>query len=569
MGVQPPVTTEGEVPLTSIFEERAENLSALELASWTSLTRRDLALIEKLKGPGAKLLSGPRGSGKSTLLRSAYFGLLHDRSALPAYVNYARSLALEPLFHRQANALVLFRQWLLAKVVIGVREALGSLGIGAPETLEAMAAYATDLVRSLEAGANPTLREPLASPSDLVSSLESWSDQLGFKRVVLLLDDAAHAFSPEQQREFFELFRELRTRRISAKAAVYPGITSYSPHFHVGHEAEVLEAWYRPDAEDYVASMRDVVERRVPENLRAQLADRQELVDLLALAAFGLPRGFLNMLSQLFGVDEDGNQKPSRQRAERAVADHAESVRGIFRALSVKLPRFKHFVQVGRQAEQRMVRLLRTFNKLRTSPAKKATVVAIAEPLPPEMDRILNMLEYAGLVRRIGPVSRGVKGRFQRYALHNALILTENALSLGRSYPVASAVRALASRDAHAFARTKPIQLLGSDFAARCRLDLPPCSVCGAERVSEEQRFCMKCGSELTDVSVYEELLHASIDALPLTRKKLQGILTHTALRTVQDVLLDDEKQTLRRVPYIGPVWAARIRNYAEEFVSV
>jgi hypothetical protein len=54
------------------------------------------------------------------------------------------------------------------------------------------------------------------------------------------MDDAAHAFSQKQQGEFFEVFRELRSRRVACKAAVYPGVTSYSPNMQVGHEAELL-----------------------------------------------------------------------------------------------------------------------------------------------------------------------------------------------------------------------------------------------------------------------------------------------------------------------------------------
>jgi type II secretory ATPase GspE/PulE/Tfp pilus assembly ATPase PilB-like protein len=58
--------------LAGVFEERAENLSREELQAWTAETSRDRALLTKLKGAGAKLLSGPRGSGKSTLLRKAW-----------------------------------------------------------------------------------------------------------------------------------------------------------------------------------------------------------------------------------------------------------------------------------------------------------------------------------------------------------------------------------------------------------------------------------------------------------------------------------------------------------------
>jgi predicted AAA+ superfamily ATPase len=84
--------------LTQVFEERAEHLDRDELLQWTAETPRDRELMKKLKGSGAKLLSGPRGSGKSTLLRKAYFELLDEGHTLPAYINFARSLSLEPLF---------------------------------------------------------------------------------------------------------------------------------------------------------------------------------------------------------------------------------------------------------------------------------------------------------------------------------------------------------------------------------------------------------------------------------------------------------------------------------------
>ena len=79
----------------------------------------------------------------------------------------------------------------------------------------------------------------------------------------------------------------------------------------------------------------------------------------------------------------------------------------------------------------------------------------------------------------------------------------------------------------------------------------------------------MRCGRPLTEASIYTELLKASIDRLPLTPKKLDGLREHTPLRTVGDILLDDESREIRRVPYVGPIWSARIHRYAEEYVSV
>jgi hypothetical protein len=79
----------------------------------------------------------------------------------------------------------------------------------------------------------------------------------------------------------------------------------------------------------------------------------------------------------------------------------------------------------------------------------------------------------------------------------------------------------------------------------------------------------VKCGAELHDVSIYEELVNSPIDKLPLTRNKLSGLKKYSSIRTVQDVLLDEETREVRKVPYVGPVWAARIRNAAQEYVSV
>jgi ABC-type hemin transport system ATPase subunit len=559
-------TLDDDVLLGNVFEERAEFLSAHELNQWTATTTRDRAVLVKLKGPGPKLLIGPRGCGKSTLLRQALFEMQDERKDLAVYVNYSRSLALEPLFHRVANALQLFRQWVLMRIVVGVSESLSETGLSAPGLSE-LAKSGRTFIRDLEAGNADALPDRFITPTELLRLLEEWTRSAHLRRCVLLLDDAAHAFSPDQQREFFEIYRELRSRYVSAKAAVYPGITSYSPNFHVGHEAELVEAWYRPDADDYLDVMREIVHRRLPLAFQEKLRGREELVDYLALSSFGLPRGFLVMLSQLLGVEENEGLTPTRKNAERAIADYAASVRNIFSSLASKLPRYRNFVEIGSQLASAATRAIQAFN-VEKSLDRKAVTIAFQDPLDPELSRMLSMLEYAGLVRDAHTVSRGVKGVFHRYTLHYALLLDANSLSLGRSFSVQDAVHALSKRDAHAFVRVSPTRLLAPDYASKCTLDLLPCQNCGAPRLSEDAQFCMRCGRQLSSASIYDELLKTPIDRLPLTPKKLEGIKRHTSIRSVNDVLTDEDNQILS-VPWVGPVWSRRIKQYAEEFVSV
>src|SRR2546430_11908856 len=46
--------------------------------------------------------------------------------------------------------------------------------------------------------------------------------------------------SPEQQRAFFTLFRDLRTAYLSCKAAIYPGVTAFGDTFQPAHDASML-----------------------------------------------------------------------------------------------------------------------------------------------------------------------------------------------------------------------------------------------------------------------------------------------------------------------------------------
>ena len=128
-----------------------------------------------------------------------------------------------------------------------------------------------------------------------------------------------------------------------------------------------MEAWYSPDDPTYLQTMRSVAKSRLPQNLYKLLEDRIEIIDYLALASFGLPRGFINMLAFVLGVDEGagtGKGTPPVQ-AEAAVAADAESVLGIFTSLKGKLPRYRRFVELGVVLENAIARRLPSSNGIR------------------------------------------------------------------------------------------------------------------------------------------------------------------------------------------------------------
>ncbi|RDI31859.1 hypothetical protein [Lentzea flaviverrucosa] len=555
----------------SIFETRAEHLTRGQLESWTALSARERKVVAKLKGTGAKLLTGPRGSGKSTLMRLAYFQLLESKEALPVYVNYAKHLAIEPIFKIRPDATDLFRQWVIAKVVIGLREVASDANLdpavaaGVRDLLEG----SQNLIENLEVGVVPDSFGRV-SPTQLISQINSFVSEAGRKRAVLLFDDAAHAFSAQQQREFFEIFRQLRTRTVAPKAAVYPGVTNYSANMHVGHDAEVLEAWYRADDPAYLETMQEVLTRRLPAQMREEFdGDRAELLNYLALASFGMPRSFLAMIQEVLEYDEDEgtHSPPTRRSADSAIEKNVSIVRTVFESTGEKIPRYLNLITEGRRLEDAFLGALQKFNSPKGI-GQKIVTVGVRRPITKEFEQVIDLMAYAGIIRTLDSQSRGAGWVYERYEVHAGFVISSNALALGRNPAARDIVTSLLKRPAAGLVRGRPETFLGDGYRARCTLNLTPCNNCGAARVSEDAQFCMKCGKPLSDKSLYHEILQRPLSDLPIPEKK-KSALAKTDLRSVQDVLLDVDYKELLRGHYIGAVWAKRIYSAAEEYVSV
>lgn len=560
----------GPAALEPLWTLRAEDLSAQDLERWTGVVPGDESILRRLMGPGPKLLKGPRGSGKSNYLKRAYYRLQARGNVVVAYINYSQHLALEPLMLRSERALEYFRQWLIYKVIIALKE---SLGDEAPTELARLARDGSAFIEELETsvGNAPATAPATVSPSRLLRLVEDWCDQLGYSRVVLLMDDAAHAFMHQQQREFFEVFRALRSRKVACKAAIYPGVTSYSPFFNVGHEAEEIEIWIRPDSAEYLNAMRSIFAARFPAELQSEV--RPEMIDMAAHAAFGLPRNFLNILSDSLGSgdseDDEGDvTAPTLPRLRDAIRDNAERVRALFEEVGRKLPRYENFVAVGSELSSALVGDIRDTNRQRPADGPRYVGVAIAQPWPADLSQIISLLEYAGVARRIGVVSRG-RARYEKVQVHTSLLIADNSLALGRNPSAHGLNRALGRQSADDFVRRQPDRLLTPERAERCRLNLSPCPRCGSARVSDDAVFCYRCGAPLTEQSVYLELLSSPIERLNLPPLKVERILERTPIKTVQDVLLDDGGARLRTVPSIGRTWSARIRGRANEYVTL
>lgn len=560
----------------NIFIEQAEYINEDLFKKWNIDHPDEEVIVKKLSQGGAKLITGPRGCGKTTLMLKTYYKLCSQKrgSTLAIYVNFKTSLKIEPLYRKNINASYWFNQWLLLKIYQGLYKTLDNINIEPPKDLLLNKVQIDDVINKIELGFMEKVNmDTILTISMLEEEIKKILTCTNKNHCVLLLDDAAHAFSVEQQYDFFEFFRQIKSRIISPKAAIYPGITNYSSTFHVGHDAEEIDVWIKPEMANYSEFMLKILERRLPRYIYNKLSEQLDLLYIICYSSFGIPRALLNMVSSLYkdktvnGIEEY-EVKFTRQTVMKAISQTYTQVMNIFLSLKDKLPIYEKFVISGEHIFIKMVEEIKEYNKER-SIDEQCVTIAIKKPLPSELSKVIEFFQYAGLVMYKKELSKGEKGVFELYDIHYSALIERNAFMGKKSIKSMDLAIALRKRNAHSFKRITANVLIGTDdIRSIFPLSLPPCPVCGTPRASEHTKFCGECGTALKTASIFEELVSNDISKLPLTTKRVQSIKKHSRIRTIKDILMDNDNRELRGVPQIGPYWAEKIYSYAEEYIG-
>ncbi len=557
---------------SEIFTEQAEYLSVKAFTDWSTSVHNEPIIIRKLSQSGAKLITGPRGCGKTTLLLKVYNNLLQnsDSSTLPIYVNFKSSLKLEPLYKTNPNAAFWFNQWLLFKVFQGVYSSIVALEINISDAKPLLNSV-EKAINNLELGKVDTSDQTSTNITELIDMINSYLEKINKSRCVILLDDAGHAFSSEQQHDFFEFFREIKTKTISPKAAVYPGVTSYSSSFHIGHDAEEIDVWIKPDSAGYLSFMHSLLKTRLGNEAYVQLSSNISLLNTICFAAYGIPRALLNMVAEFneeSGEDGSLNLKLTSKGVLAAVKNNYNNTYSIFDTLRIKLPMYSNFIATGSNVYENCLRIIKEFNKQNTA-LKQSSIIAIKRPISSEMNKVIGFFQYAGLVSSQGISNRGGKGVYELYEMHYSAIIDRNAFFSSRGINFENYCEAFENRPNHHYPRhTESGILQAVDTSKMFALALPPCPICNTPRLSEESKFCANCGAKLKDISIFESIVSQGIENLPITQNRSQSIKTNSKISTIKDILMDTDNRQLFKVPQIGPYWANRIKMYAEEFIA-
>lgn len=396
------------------FFFRTEDIAQDEVLDFFVETSRDRETLTALKSRAPVLLKGSRGVGKSFLLRTAQAEMERDFEVdrvLPVYLTFASA----PLIKMKATTDGSFLNWMTSKIINRIIRAATQHGVtlpaetamqtmlgavGGPSAHSAMEGLERQFETSWhdDQAKTPEVKVP---PSDaLKDAVEDLCRFAKVKRIVLLVDEAAHVFIPQQQRDFFSLMRDLRSPHLSVKAAIYPGATSFGESFQPTHDAIQINVDRAVTESGYVDSMREMVFTQ-DDSLKQGILQRGDVFATLAYAATGNPRVLLKLLAR--------KRTFNSTNANEAIKTHfREDIWSEHSNLADRYPGHKALIEWGRTfVEDTVVPDIYKRNLDRTD--NTSSYLWVHHDAPQTVKEALRLLCYSGILQEGAAGIRGTR----------------------------------------------------------------------------------------------------------------------------------------------------------------
>lgn len=544
------------------FEERADYLEFEKLNDWTVTSKHFNNIQKKLIQVGAKLITGPRGTGKTHQMRFAHYSCVNDNSKpLSIYVTFNHYLRLETYLHESSNAISIFHSWVLAKIVIACFEEYKIL----PQNIEFTESDLRSFVIDIEKQNYSEEYKELVSflnvrtVQDYIESVLSHTNR---KRAILLLDDAALTLTNDYLVEFFDIFRSLKSTKISPKASVYPGSTKYGPRFHLGQDAERVPLWLNVSDPEYIDFMKAVITARFSDNLTID----DDMKQLLMFCSFGIPRAYIMFIRSFIESD----RKTAQSKFNSILEEKCKNIIEEYKSISQKLSQFTGIINIGETFLNSILSEVKAFNYEKTQSEEKVISIGISD-IDNKAERMIKFLIEAGLLYEQDEVSHGPGRKLRRFIPHISLLVNTKSIIKSRGFKASDILDVLNNKKPPQPVRRKFNKLLSNDDISSLVLNLPPCPSCQSQRIAEGQKFCHICGSELVDGSIFKKCMAQKLLEIPLTPFQ-KRVIAETPYETIEDVISSsDTAAELRRIKGVGKVHSERIVNkivsWANEFL--
>lgn len=557
-------------------EARADYIDEDQIIAVTSTGDMFEGIHRDLLSTHTVLIVGPRGCGKTHMMRYTWMQC-RGSSDLPlaVYVSFNRYLRLEPWMQRRVDSMKLFNAWVLAQIVDAVLDVIEKISdlpfdIAPDFTFERQhLKFAYARLESHIAGDGLSRRDEdiirdLTVPR-VIDLLRRACGHANRRRAVVLFDDAALTLTPAFMADFFDIVRAIKQPDIAPKCSVYPGTTQYGPRFHVQQEAHVVPAWLDVGAPKYAEIMETIVQLRNPQ---AAAVIKPDVSRMLMFAAFGVPRAYLSMMGRLLKLGRQGQPE-----INKVIQDLRTHQLGEFRSIEQKLPQFKTLIQTGEVFFQRIVEAVVLEGSKRKSHDNEKNWLLLFEKteMPNLATRMIKFLIEAGLLYE-GPqvMHGGIERVYTKYTPHLSALIAARAFAGGsRGTSPAAFTEYTKRRKMHHGARRKLTTLLRKHEIDGLKFDLPACPECGAERLSETQKYCHECANTLPRPSTYFRLMALSIDKVPILSRWARDRLKEQGISTIQDLMsFEDPGTELRKIHRVGPKRARRYIEIIEDHVN-
>lgn len=563
--------------LEESIEQRADFIPSSNLKAETSDSDIFKKVVDNLLKRQTTLIVGPRGCGKTHMMRYASILCLENETKpFGVYVSFNRYYRLEPLLTSKIDAINLFHAWVLARIIISAYETIKEMNSDIDdnvltENLNFLNLdLLTNIVNQLEKGISLTDEEHAEVRKLSISNAKNIVDNLrvlgGRKRAVLLLDDAALTLTPEYMKEFFDIFRTLKSSHISPKASVYPGTTEYGARFHPSQEGDFIPVWISVEEASYSEVMEDIARKRISNFETVPV----EVREFLKFAAFGIPRAFLGMMQEFIL----GDFKTQQQGLNRIVQHHIEARIEEFRSIKLKSPKLKNLLETGESVFDRICEEVKLNNSKAVEISHKQLRIGVSDVQDNSyVERMFNLLIEAGLLFEIPEsVSHGSQRGYTRYIPHiSALSNKKSFFSVDKKTSAKIAIDIIKSPSTKHPLRRSISTLISKDDLDSLIFNLPPCGSCGVDRINQTQKFCHNCGSELINISTFEQCMALPIYTVPgLTTWQMNKIKNEIPkFKNIGDFLSSqDPSKELRQADRIGKIKAKKIIELVTGFVD-
>jgi hypothetical protein len=523
------------------FFFRTEDIRPDDILEYFVETAKDRQIVDQLKNRNPVVLVGSRGVGKSFLLRVAQKELsdsFETDRVFPIYISFVRSSLLQSSDPDQ------FKHWMLARICSTLMRSLTKAGLlgGVPKSIGLLAGGAItstikrtkveEIADAYEASwKTPQIEvnaEGLPTIDDFKEAMEDLGEALNISRFTLLFDEAAHIFLPEQQRQFFTMFRDLRSHCITCNAAVYPGVTAFGETFQPVHDATMLTIDRDILSSDYVENMREIVQKQADSGLLAQIAQYGRNFAILANAATGNPRLLLKTIARCPKVNSQQVNETIREFYRTEIwSEHS--------TLSEKYIGHKAIIDWGREfIENQVLPELKAKND-QYLPSEKSTTAFfwIHRDAPEVIKEALRVLAYTGIVIEHATGIKASRAEIgKRYLINLGCLFALEVSPTSNAFDVA---RGLTPKRMTEYGPNHPAY----------------------KNLTDQAKLDMGEGIALA----LNNQLDRPAEVLDLTAWQFEK-LAELGLRTVRDVLYATEEK-LKEANYVGDVRARRMRNAA------